>query len=92
MTNQNLVIEAVGARKYSFNDEKTGRLVEGVTVHHLTVQDGCVGKIPSKISFPIALADKIGTFNFPSKFEVVTKQELRSKGVITKFVDLNPVK
>lgn len=92
MTQQKLIVHAVGARKYSFTDEKSGRQVEGVTVYHLQAQEGCVGLVPSKISFPFALGAKIGGFTFPGKFEVETTQIFGTKGVITKFVDLHPVK
>lgn len=92
MLQNKLIVEAVGARKYSFTDKDSGRLVEGVTVYHLQEQEGCLGKIPSKLSFPFALSAKISGLTFPARYEIETTQVLSSKGVITKFVDLHLVK
>lgn len=62
---QNVIV--LSAKRYSMTDEKTGRLVEGVTVWYLTtdhlasviVDQDNVGCQPCKVSLPIQLWDKV---------------------------------
>lgn len=92
MQNQTLKIE--GVRKYSFTDDKTGRLVEGVNVYFLQEEhdEHTIGKIPAKISLPITAWNKVSRFHFPCECAPEFKQEFSAKGVRTKVVDLHQVK
>lgn len=87
------VIKVEGATPYSFTDEKTGRLVQGVNVFHLVDATGdSVGRIPSKITLPYEAWNSIQSFPFPCDCEVVTRQEFGRKGIQTKVIGLQFVK
>lgn len=87
-----LDLYVVGARAYSFTDEKTGRLVEGVNVWHLTPVEDAVGKIPAKISLPYETWGYIKEMNFPSICSATTTQLLTAKGIVTKVTGIQPKK
>ena len=91
---QKMELNVVGAQGYSFNDDKNGRLVEGVNVFHLVdgdITNGSVGLIPSKITWPYDAWGKISSFKYPVKCEVKTEQVFTKKGIVTKVVDLEPL-
>lgn len=88
-----LVIRVEGAQAYSFTDDKSGRLVQGVNVFHLVdAGENGVGKIPSKITLPFETWDYIRTFAFPCDCNVITKQEFTRKGIVTKVSGIKMVK
>lgn len=87
-----LELYVVGARAYSFTDDKTGKLVEGVNVWHLTKSEDAVGQIPAKITLPYEQWAFIKTLTFPSVCQAVTQQTLASKGVVTKVTGIQPKK
>lgn len=86
-----LKLNVVGARRYSFNDRETGRLVQGVNVYYLgspeNGEDTC-GVIPAKVTLPYETFNKISSFPFPSICIAKTAQVLTAKGVKTNVVDL----
>lgn len=87
-----LQIEVIGARAYSFQDDKTGRQVEGVNVFHLSQAEDAVGKIPQKITLPYETWGYIRSLPFPNTYNVVTTQVFTSKGIVSKATGIEPVK
>lgn len=85
-------VYVVGARAYSFTDEKTNRLVEGVNVWHLTKTEDGAGQIPAKISLPYETWGYIKTLNFPDLYTAVTNQQFTPKGIVTKVTGIQPLK
>lgn len=92
-TNAN-VITIIGANKYDFIDQKTGRNVQGCNVHHLmntNTNENAVGQIPAKISFPLEKYATFGMWTYPVQVEVITEQRYTSKGVTTVVIDLKRI-
>lgn len=92
---ENMTLKIEGASMYSFTDDKSGRLVQGVNVFHMvkgSYESNSVGLIPSKISLPFETWERISNYPFPSEFEIVTSQVLSRKGIVTKVTDIVPVK
>lgn len=88
-----IVVRVEGAQWYSFTDDKTGRLVQGVNVFHLVdAGENGVGKIPSKITLPFEVWDSISRFPFPCDCKLITKQEFTRKGILTKVIGLKMVR
>lgn len=85
-----LKVNVIGAKRYSFNDRESGRLVEGVNVFYTRPADGSdeIGEVTQKVTLPIDTFPKIKSFKFPANCEVVLEQKLSSKGVVSKPVDL----
>jgi hypothetical protein len=83
----------VGARKYSFKDKDSQRLVEGVNVFFLEKANSAddVGQIPNKISVPYHEWDNIRMLPFPVACEAVLEQVFSSKGIKTKVVSLTGI-
>lgn len=90
-----ITLHVVGARRYSFNDRETGRLVEGVNVFYLsedkTDENSC-GQVPAKVTLPYHFFDKIKTFEFPATCKAQLQQTLTAKGVKTNVVGLDFIK
>lgn len=87
-----LELYVIGARPYSFTDEKSGRLVQGVNVFHLTKSEDAIGQIPQKVTLPYESWGAIKNLTFPSVHLAVTEQTFSSKGVVTKVVGIEPIK
>lgn len=85
--------EVVGATKYDFTDDKSGRRVQGVNAYYLNEASGdnAVGKIPAKVSLPIETWASVSRLYFPVVCEAETEQILGPKGIITKVIGLKPV-
>lgn len=86
IANQTLTIKVIGAKSYSFNDDKSGRLVEGVNVFYETTPEDRnqgVGIIPAKMNLPYESWDKVRNLPFPSICEPIMEQKLTTKGVKT---------
>jgi hypothetical protein len=90
----NLVVKIEGASKYSFTDDKTNRLVEGVNVFYLHNKNSehSVGLIPQKITLPFDSWGYVKDLSFPVSAEIITEQQLGSKGVFNKVVGVKPIK
>lgn len=87
-------VKIEGAQPYSFKDNESGRLVEGVNVFFLQKSQNAdaVGMIPTKVTLPYSTWDKVKQLNFPSHCSLEMEQFFTQKGVKTKVVDLTLVK
>lgn len=91
---EKMKLNIVGAQAYSFTDSSSGRLVEGLNVFHLVQgepNNGTWGLIPSKITLPHEMWQKLSKWNFPVECEVKMEQAFTKKGIVTKVVDLIPL-
>lgn len=89
---ENMKITVEGATRFDFTDEKTGRLVQGVNVFHLTEASGdnAIGKIPAKITLGVDHWEYISKLSFPSVCTVITEHVFTNKGIKTKVSGLKP--
>lgn len=88
---QTIELNAVGARRYSFEDRDSKRLVEGVNIYYLNeeVNDDVVGVIPAKVTLPYDAWNKVSRFPFPCACDATLTQTLTAKGVKTNVTDIN---
>lgn len=86
---QNMKVVVLGANRYSFDDEKTGRTVEGCKVHYISLDnstgDNEIGSIPMSQSMEYSFFNKIG--QVPGIYEAVTALDMRGKKLGIKIVD-----
>lgn len=88
-----LSMNVIGARLYSFTDDRSGRLVQGVNVFHLVEATNAetIGQVPAKITLPIETWDYISKLTFPSTCVPITEQLFTTKGIVTKFTGIKQV-
>lgn len=86
---QNMKVVVLGANRYSFDDKKTGRTVEGCKVHYISLDnstgDNEIGSIPMSQSMEYSFFNKIG--QVPGIYEAVTALDMRGKKLGIKIVD-----
>lgn len=69
------LVTVLGVGRYSFNDEKTNRLVEGTTVHYYSHEekqsnDDSLGFKPVKATLPYDYYEKFKDKSFPYDAEI----------------------
>lgn len=81
MTEQVIIL---GYSTYSFEDEKTKRLIEGTTVHIISTthqnDEYGVGYLPKRVTMPKDFSEYLEGLSFPHVAEPVMVHQFTSKG------------
>lgn len=88
-------VVVTGVTKYSFEDNSTGKLIEGCNVHFLNLETedngNLVGYVPMKSSIPYDQFKKFTSLEYPQHCRATVKLFLASKRPSVKFTDFDPV-
>lgn len=73
----------LGANRYSFEDQKTGKQVEGCKVHYVPVSgeesDHTIGSIPQSVNMPYAYFNKLN--QVPGVYDAELKMGMRGRNM-----------
>lgn len=82
-------VVVLGAKRYSFADEKTGREIEGCKVHYVSLdpenEQDSKGLMPKAETMDYAYYKELSTF--PGVYEASLKFEMSGKGIRVKITD-----
>lgn len=86
----------LGCAQYSFEDQKTKRMVEGTTVHYVTQEsvneDFKVGNIPTKASLEFGAFNDMKGWSFPCLAEASITLDLTNNRNPIKVTGFKPIK
>lgn len=89
-------VKILSVSRYSFEDEKTKRKVEGCSVWFTeskeTHGDDMHGYPPKKVTLPFDAYGKFATLNFPHSAVPILESRFTQKGVKTEVTDFKLVK
>lgn len=88
--NQTMTVVVLGASRYDFEDEKTGRSISGTKVHYVPVGaddsvDNQVGLIPKAETMPYEFFGKIVTV--PGIYEANVQMQMSGRSLRAKITD-----
>lgn len=93
---QKMKVVVLGANRYSFEDEKSGREIEGCKVHYVTMDSGeeenQMGMIPKSENMPYAYYNQLG--QVPGVYDATVTFQLSGKTLkakISNFKFIEPV-
>lgn len=90
------LVTVLGVGRYSFNDDKSGRLVEGTTVHYYSHNDekqsDLLGYKPAKATLPLDHYEKYQGKSFPFDATIDFSLVIKSGKPAVKVNGFNEVK
>ena len=93
MNNVKLIV--TGLSRYSFNDETTGRLVQGCSVHYVDPQNqsgsDTMGYLPGKANCDYSVFDRLAKLEFPHICDAIVAINFTSKNKSFRITDFIPL-
>lgn len=88
-------VVVTGVTQYSFEDQNTGKLIEGCNVHFLNLEteenSNLVGYVPMKSAIPYDSFKKFSHLEYPQFCKATIKLLLSGKRPSVKFINFEPI-
>jgi hypothetical protein len=86
---QTMKVVVLGANRYNFEDEKTGKTIEGCKVHYINVgtteEENVTGSIPKAENMPYKYFNELG--QVPGVYNAKVQFNMNGRKIVAKIVE-----